>query len=75
VPELDFVKAKALRTVAPDGRVVRLPPPAVPTPYLDGRGGELPFAPAYGEHTEAVLLEAGLSLGEVSVLRQQGVVA
>jgi crotonobetainyl-CoA:carnitine CoA-transferase CaiB-like acyl-CoA transferase len=75
VPELDFVKAKALRTVAPDGRVVRLPPPAVPTPYLDGRGGELPFAPAYGEHTEAVLLEAGLSLGEVSVLRREGVVA
>lgn len=75
MPELDFVKATALRTVVPDGRVVRLPPPAVSTPYLDGRGGELPFAPAYGEHTEAVLLEAGLTRGEVSALRQEGVVA
>lgn len=75
VHDLDFVKATALRTVAPDGREVRLPPPAVSTPYLESRGGELPFAPAYGEHTEALLREAGLSDGEVSALRREGVVA
>ena len=75
VPELDFVKATALRTIAPDGRVVRLPPPAISTPWLESRGGELPFAPAYGEHTDSVLREAGLSQADVETLRQQGVVA
>ncbi len=75
VPDLDFVKATALRTVAPDGREVRLPPPAVSTAYLESCGGELPFAPAYGEHTEALLREAGLSDGDVAALRQDGVVA
>lgn len=75
VSDLDFVKTTALRTVAPDGREVRLPPPAVSTAYLESRGGELSFAPAYGEHTEALLREAGLSDGDVAALRQDGVVA
>ncbi|MEW6367338.1 MAG: CaiB/BaiF CoA-transferase family protein [Acidobacteriota bacterium] len=75
VADLDFVKAAALRTLAPDGRLVRLPPPAVSTPHLESRGGELPFAPAYGEHTDAVLREAGLRESEVAALRQEGVIA
>jgi crotonobetainyl-CoA:carnitine CoA-transferase CaiB-like acyl-CoA transferase len=72
---LPFVAANALRTETPDGRTVRLPPPAVPTPHLDAVAGELPFAPAYGEHTDAVLTEAGLTAEEIAVLRQEGVVA
>ena len=73
--DLDFVKSTALRTVTPDGRQVRLPPPAVTTPYLESVGGELPFAPSYGEHTNALLREAGLGDREVEALRHEGVVA
>jgi len=73
--ELPFVRAAALRTTAPDGRAVRLPPPAVRTPFLEESGGELRFAPAYGEHTRSVLCEAGLEAGEIDELERAGVVA
>jgi crotonobetainyl-CoA:carnitine CoA-transferase CaiB-like acyl-CoA transferase len=73
--DLDFVKPNVLRTRAPDGRTVRLPPPAVGTEYLDEVEGELPFAPAYGEHTDALLGEVGLSAPEIASLREDGVVA
>lgn len=75
VGDLELVRTTALRTVTPDGRVVRLPPPAVTTPFLESRDRELPFAPAYGEHTGKVLAEAGLSDAEVAALRDRGVVA
>jgi crotonobetainyl-CoA:carnitine CoA-transferase CaiB-like acyl-CoA transferase len=75
VMALPFVEATALKTETPDGRTVRLPPPAVPTPHLDAVSGQLPFAPAYGEHTDAVLAEAGVTPEEIASLRQEGVVA
>ncbi|MCP4657765.1 MAG: CoA transferase [bacterium] len=75
VTDLPWVKAHALRTVAPDGRVVRLPPPAVSTPYLEELDGCLPFAPAYGEHTDAVLAEVGVEGPEIASLRAEGTVA
>ncbi len=75
VMELPWVAAAALRTHAPDGRAIRLPPPAVATPFLSERGGELPFAPAYGEHTDAVLREAGVPDAEIALLRAEGALA
>ncbi len=75
VNDLPFVRDSALRTTAPDGRMIRLPPPAVPTPFLDSVGGELPFAPSYGEQTDAVLGEIGVSPAEIAGLRAEGVVA
>ena len=75
VLELPFVQQSALRTEAPDGRVVRLPPPAVETEHLRQQRRTLPFAPGYGEQTDAVLQEAGISADEVADLRQRGVVA
>jgi crotonobetainyl-CoA:carnitine CoA-transferase CaiB-like acyl-CoA transferase len=75
VPRLPFVEEKALRTVAPDGRVVRLPPPAVSTPHLEAQGGELPFAPRYGEHTAALLAEVGYGPSEIEELRARGAIA
>lgn len=75
VPGLPFVSSSALKTTAPDGRTVRLPPPAVLTEHLEKIKRELPFAPAYGQHTDAVLAEAGLSSSEISSLREKKVVA
>lgn len=74
VMDLPFLAPALLSTTAPDGRRVRLPPPAVPTPHLAARGGELPFAPAYGEHTDAILSEAGVAPEAIRDLRRRGVV-
>jgi crotonobetainyl-CoA:carnitine CoA-transferase CaiB-like acyl-CoA transferase len=74
VPNLPFVSSNALRTTTPDGRTVRLPPPAVKTGYLKQIKGTLPFAPAYGEHTDAILGEIGVSPSEIVSLRERGVV-
>ena len=73
--DLPFVAEAALKTTAPDGRTIRLPPPATPTPFLKEQSNELAFAPGYGEHTDAVLAEAGVQAGEIAALRQEGTVA
>ncbi len=75
VTSLPFVANTLLKTTTPDGDPVRLPPPPVSTEYLEKINGELPFAPAYGEHTNAVLSEAGLAPAEIKSLRERGVVA
>ncbi len=75
VMELPFLADSLLRTRTPDGRTLRLPPPAVRTAHLDASGGELPFAPAYGEHTDALLREVGVGQAEIARLRGAGVVA
>ena len=75
VPNLPFVASNALQTTAPDGRTVRLPPPSNQTDYLEQINGSLPFAPAYGEHTDTILAEVGLSSSEIASLRERKVVA
>ena len=75
VMALPFVADTALRTVTPDGDTVRLPPPAVSTEHLDEVGGELPFAPAYGESARDVMAEIGMSEQEVEALYRDGVLA
>jgi len=75
VANLPHFKTHGLKTLTPDGKSVRLPPPAVPTEYLEHIGKKLAFAPAYGEHTDAILKEAGLSSDEITALKAQGIVA
>lgn len=75
VADLPFVASSALKTITPDGRSVRLPPPAVLTEYLKQQKNEIPFAPAYGEHTEPLLTEIGLSQDEITSLRNRRIVA
>lgn len=75
VPDLPFVSSSALKTTSPDGRMVRLPPPAISTPYLEKINGILPFAPAYGEHTDTILEEVGLTPSEIASLREREIVA
>lgn len=73
--DLPFVSETALKTTTPDGRPVRLPPPAHSTEYLKQVKGELPFSPAYGANTDALLAEIGLPADRITSLREQGVVA
>ena len=75
VMDLDFLRGVLLSTTAPDGRRIRLPPPAVQTDWLDEGGKEVPFAPAYGAQTDSVLAEVGVSPDETRALRARGVVA
>ncbi len=75
VSGLPFLRGVLLHTTTPDGRTVRLPPPAVPTAHLDAAGGELPFPPRYGEQTDAILAEAGVSCQEIASLRARGIIA
>jgi len=75
VAELPSIKNRLLTTQAPDGRVIRLPPPAADTSWLSDRHNSIPFAPAYGEHTRSVLTEVGLEKHEIDALTQEGVIA
>jgi len=75
VADLEFVKQEALKTETPDGKTVRLPPPAVSTSRLKELEGKLSFAPSYGGHTDAVLRETGVSDDEIDTLRKEGVIA
>ena len=75
VMDQEFLQGALLGTTAPDGRAIRLPPPAVSTQFLESQDRQLGFAPAYGEHTDSVLGEVGVSPSELSSLRERGVVA
>ncbi len=75
VGDLPFVRDTALHTETPAGHRVRLPPPAVAVPHLEDLGRKLPFPPAYGEHTDAILAEAGFTPSELTGLREHGVIA
>lgn len=72
VHALPEVRSRMPVTRAPDGRQVRLAPQPVDRAE---QPRELAFAPHYGEHTDAVLAEAGIDAGEIAQLRQTGVVA
>jgi crotonobetainyl-CoA:carnitine CoA-transferase CaiB-like acyl-CoA transferase len=69
VREAPGVAEYLTRTHLPDGGEVKLPPAAVET----GRN-EYPISPRYGEHTRAVLEEAGLGSDEIDDLVARGVV-
>jgi crotonobetainyl-CoA:carnitine CoA-transferase CaiB-like acyl-CoA transferase len=75
VLNLPFISDTLLKTETPDGRGVRLPPPAQDTEYLEQIRGKLPFAPSYGEHTDDLLKEIGITRKEIQSLRADGVIA
>ena len=75
VADLPMISSNVLKTKTPDGRIVRLPPPAVPTDFLEKSNNTLPFAPAYGQHTDSLLDEIGISPSEITSLKKQGVIA
>ncbi|TAK50127.1 MAG: CoA transferase [Xanthobacteraceae bacterium] len=70
VAELEAVARKMTTTALPDGRVLRLQPPSVDLLGPTHMG----FAPRYGEHSRAVLAEAGFSGAECDDLVASGIV-
>ena len=72
VRELPALRDSLTSTKLPGGGTLRLPPLAVDSP---GARRELDFAPRYGEHTRALLAEAGLDAGVVNELFDAGIVA
>jgi itaconate CoA-transferase len=72
VRQLPAIRSVMPTTTAPDGQVIRLAPAAVAMPNQPKRYG---FAPNFGEHTDAVLSEAGYAADAVRALREAGAVA
>ena len=70
--ELPAIASRLTSTVTPDGKTIRMQPMAVD---FDGARRELSFAPKYGEHTDAILAEAGYSNDDCAQLRKAGVIA
>lgn len=69
VRKTDGVREYLTRTSLPGGEEVLLPPTAVETGRTEFR-----LSPRYGEHTTAVLAEAGVDDDEIDDLRQRGIV-
>lgn len=71
VAAMEAVARKMTTSTMPDGRTLRLQPPAVD---LDGPT-QFAFPPRYAEHTYSVLREAGIGDDESAALAAAGVVA
>jgi itaconate CoA-transferase len=72
VREMEAIARALTRTQAPDGREVRMQPLAVDLP---GARRSLAFPPKYGQHTRAVLAEAGFSAAQCTELGARGIIA
>ena len=72
VREHPALKARLTTTLTPAGKTIRMQPMAVDRP--EGRT-TLPFPSKYGQHTRAVLREAGFADGDVEALKSAGVIA
>jgi len=72
VRDLEAVSSKLTATRTPDGKVIHLTPMAVD---VEGATTDYSFAPNYGQHTDQVLQEAGLSGQQLANLKENGVVA
>ncbi|WP_018991586.1 CaiB/BaiF CoA transferase family protein [Aromatoleum toluclasticum] len=73
VRDMDAIRRRLTTTRMPGGKLVHMQPMAVDVAGADG--GELPFPPRYGQHTDAVLREAGCSDVEIGLLHARGIIA
>lgn len=71
VAAMEVLAGKLTSAVMPDGRVIRLQPPAVDV----GGPTQFSLAPCYGEHTRAILAEAGYTDAEFAALKARRIVA
>jgi crotonobetainyl-CoA:carnitine CoA-transferase CaiB-like acyl-CoA transferase len=71
VRALPALAAKLTRTRTPAGAEIRMQPAATD---VAGAPRDFGFAPKYGQHTDAILREAGMAAGEIEALASRGVV-
>ncbi len=71
VRDLDAISSKLTTTTLPSGKTIHLPPMAVD---FEGAVTDMPFAPRYNQHTDAVLREAGRSPEDLAGLKALGVI-
>ncbi len=71
VRDMEAIAPVLTTTRRPDGKPIKLPPPAVD---LDRAAAEYPFAPRYSQHTESILTESGLPQGDVAALASEGII-
>ncbi len=71
VAALDALAGRLTRTRRPDGKTIRMQPMPVDLP---GAPREFEFPPRYGEHTHAVLHEAGYSDAQCAALAASGAI-
>jgi itaconate CoA-transferase len=69
--EMKAIADKLTVTHRPNGELIHLPPLAVD---LEQGVTEFTFAPSYGQHTESVLMETGVSESQIADLRAQGII-
>jgi crotonobetainyl-CoA:carnitine CoA-transferase CaiB-like acyl-CoA transferase len=72
VRDMAAIRSKLTLTHTPAGKAVRMQPLAVD---VAGCGGELAFPAKYGQHTRALLEEAGYSSQEIGQLERDHIVA
>jgi crotonobetainyl-CoA:carnitine CoA-transferase CaiB-like acyl-CoA transferase len=72
VRDLPALATRLTKTVTPAGKTVRMQPMAVDR--AEGRTA-LPFPAKYGEHTRAVLREAGFADGDIEAFKSARVIA
>jgi len=72
VRNLEALRDKLTTTTTPDGKTIHMQPLATD---LDNAVTELPFAPKYGEHTRAVLSEAGYDSAQLEELIATGIIS
>jgi crotonobetainyl-CoA:carnitine CoA-transferase CaiB-like acyl-CoA transferase len=71
VRALPALASKLTRTRTPTGAEIRMQPAATD---IQGAPREFGFAPAYGQHTDTILREAGVSVAEIEALAGRGVI-
>ncbi len=74
VPQVRNMRAISSRlttTTTPDGKQIHMQPMAVD---LEAGNRTLSFAPKYGEHTRAILTEAGLEESTITALESVGII-
>ena len=71
VMAIEALRDRLTTTVTPDGKTVRMQPPAVDLE----RAGPLRFPPRYGEQSRAILREAGFDAASIDAYRAARVIA
>ena len=69
---LEALNGKLTTTQTPDGQVIHMQPMAVD---MESAQTDLSFPAKYGQHTQQVLMEAGLGEGEIEALAEAGVIS